>query len=739
MTDESYDWRKQAAMAATDSPSAEDVERSFMDLAYSYISQKAGPLLRDPYRLGFEVVYTNSDNDRMAGMFAFRIGRQLLSVPCFFMNGSVKGTELLYQHNRKLFCPLTDDWTRHLVSKFQSEHEGVGQSQQMTAKIHPGMRLERLAQPNFTKRANDETKVLWEQFFEEMEKHASQEDTGSPEPLLQEFLRTTEGAMVKLAAAVEASFDVATAVAYLPEETWDVEPEVVKSANDAQPDLVVYYDGFSGIKSASGHEGFKRGWYVLDTRPETDLNIVMCKAESEVTEVNEPGFHDIVCADGSLRRVFMGKKVSDNRIGNVKSVRESYERGNILVFTDDNTVYRPHGPVFGTPAEDMGLPNTDRLLKSEPSKGGCAVYDSSTGELSCPIHITKIEKRSDGVTAITYCRDYQKELIGYYNPDSSNVVLPDNCYCGEDMLLSSCCKFIDVKMEPCSYSDGHREVTSKHRPGTMENYWAFLANNGVESVSLSAKDDDMDGNKYTIQAGDIKCDTIDGPQTVIKLAHAFSISADDASALVDTVDKDGRVDFFVFLDNGMTKQATQVRIVDQPDFREEYDQDLNVRRESPQSFVLRSETTQPVPPARRLGDGYDPNPPAGSLVSKEAKKLGITDEDILSGNPEALAQFAQQNGTRNMVDHGVVGLLINTYDASSMVSKYIPKLEEGLDHFGRLIFLFHWKPSDFEKLYGTDDMSSIESNLVSQFHSYGDILLELIKRNEDIDGSAQMD
>lgn len=808
MLDESYDWRKAAAMASNDSPSAEEVEQAFMDLAYNYISQKAGPLLEDPFRLGFEVVYTNDDNTRMAGMFAFRVGKSLLSVPCFFMDGAVKGTELLYQHKRKLFCPLTDDWTRHLVSRNRTENEGRGQNKEMTNKIHPGMRLERLAQPQFMKRASfafefleqamqespddvrgwlqakaenepdyaldvakalqvlDEEEALspqavgavpepsmslpptmkrasaenshlWKEAFDAIDSHATAPDTGSPEPVLADFLRSTEGAMTKLAAAIESSFDVATLIAHLPDESWDVEPDLVKSASDNEPDLIVYYDNFEGIKSASGHEGFRRGFYVLDTRPETDLNVVMCKAESEVTEVNDPGFHDIVCADGKLRRVFLGKQKKDDRYPSPYSHKET-ERNNVLIFADDNSRCVPHGPIFGTPADDCIDGTKD--LPELPDKGGYSIFNCNTGELSCPIHVTKTTKRSDGVTLITYKKDHSSEEdIAYYNPDATTITLPEDCGCGEGVVLGPCCKFIKTDMKACSYDkDRHEATTSKYKPGTMEHYWGFLADNGVQQVSLESNEESFDGNKYTIQAGDIKCDTIDGPQTVVKLAHAFNIAADDASELLDAANASGSVEFLVFLDQGLTKVATQVRIVDSPDYREEYDQDLNIRTDSPQNFTLRSETTQPTPPARRLGDAYNPNPPENALASKEAVKAGLTDEDILNGNPDELAQFAQQSGTRNMVDHGVVGMLINTYDASVMVAKYIPRLEEGLDHFGRLIFLFHWKPADFEKLYGSDDMSNIESNLISQFISFGDILLELIKRNDDIDGSAQM-
>jgi hypothetical protein len=63
-------------------------------------------------------------------------------------------------------------------------------------------------------------------------------------------------------------------------------------------------------------------------------------------------------------------------------------------------------------------------------------------------------------------------------------------------------------------------------------------------------------------------------------------------------------------------------------------------------------------------------------------------------------------------------------------------LEKGLDHFGRILFLLYWKPADFEKLYGSDDMPVLENKLKSQFKSMGDLVLDLIKKNEKVKGTV---
>ncbi len=63
------DWKKLAATTFAD----QDVEKAFLDQAYVFIQNKATPLMRAPYKLGFEIVFKNDSNTKMVGIFVFRI------------------------------------------------------------------------------------------------------------------------------------------------------------------------------------------------------------------------------------------------------------------------------------------------------------------------------------------------------------------------------------------------------------------------------------------------------------------------------------------------------------------------------------------------------------------------------------------------------------------------------------------------------------------------------------------
>jgi len=90
-------------------------ERSFADLAYAHLKEKAPKLL--DFMVGFQVLDKNDDETRAAGIFGFEVGKQWFYAPNFFMNGELKGTELLYIKEQDAFVPLQENWVNYLISR----------------------------------------------------------------------------------------------------------------------------------------------------------------------------------------------------------------------------------------------------------------------------------------------------------------------------------------------------------------------------------------------------------------------------------------------------------------------------------------------------------------------------------------------------------------------------------------------------------------------------------------------
>ena len=90
-------------------------ERSFADLAYAHLKDKAPKLL--DFLVGFQVMDKNDDETKAAGVFGFQVGKQWFYAPVFFLNGELKGHDLLYIKEQDAFVPLQENWVNYLISR----------------------------------------------------------------------------------------------------------------------------------------------------------------------------------------------------------------------------------------------------------------------------------------------------------------------------------------------------------------------------------------------------------------------------------------------------------------------------------------------------------------------------------------------------------------------------------------------------------------------------------------------
>ena len=92
-----------------------EFEQAFSSLAYAYLRDKAPRLL--DHMVGFQLVDRNEDNTKAMGIFGFQVDRQWLYAPVFFLNGDLKGHELLYMKNNDSFIPMKENWINYVMSR----------------------------------------------------------------------------------------------------------------------------------------------------------------------------------------------------------------------------------------------------------------------------------------------------------------------------------------------------------------------------------------------------------------------------------------------------------------------------------------------------------------------------------------------------------------------------------------------------------------------------------------------
>jgi hypothetical protein len=138
-------------------------------------------------------------------------------------------------------------------------------------------------------------------------------------------------------------------------------------------------------------------------------------------------------------------------------------------------------------------------------------------------------------------------------------------------------------------------------------------------------------------------------------------------------------------------------------------------------------------PAGNYLDAHDPGQGRNSRYHDDPDH--IPDEMILKMvHPmQEMSQLGQRLGLDTLMDHGAVASMVKVYDVKPYMREYISKLENSLDHLGRLVFMLYWKPKDFSELFGQDDIPQIENKLTGVFSSYGDLILELLQSSGEKD------
>lgn len=111
---------------------------AFSDLAHASIAEKCPGLME--YLVGFQLIDKNDEDTHAIGVFGFKVGNQWFYAPVFFLNGTLKGMELLYVKGQDLFVPLQDNWVNYLLSK---QPRKLGQTEQV-----PEQKLN-ITQPDF--------------------------------------------------------------------------------------------------------------------------------------------------------------------------------------------------------------------------------------------------------------------------------------------------------------------------------------------------------------------------------------------------------------------------------------------------------------------------------------------------------------------------------------------------------------------------------------------------------------
>lgn len=92
-----------------------EFEKTFADLAHARLRDRAPGLL--DYLVGFQLLDKSDDDTHAVGVWGFKVGTEWMYAPTFFLNGQLKGDDLLYIKSQDAFVPLKENWINYLLNR----------------------------------------------------------------------------------------------------------------------------------------------------------------------------------------------------------------------------------------------------------------------------------------------------------------------------------------------------------------------------------------------------------------------------------------------------------------------------------------------------------------------------------------------------------------------------------------------------------------------------------------------
>lgn len=531
-------------------------------------------------------------------------------------------------------------------------------------------------------------------------------------------------------------------------------PKLEKKAAAEVPALALVYDQDCMSKEAAvSKEYFRDGFFIQDTRPEETLSVIYEDSPSAVSAPTEAGEYAILTNSGKLEKGWfvgrayngkLGEDAGENTSGSPCCVECS------TAYIDDNPfAAKPSVPVYVVIKDKkvdyrkglMGVLSKEAQqcdILNDTVREGKAYFMLTEGGsvLVGPIVIKKI-KEVDGVK---HCEAFYNGEFHPSFPDKSVwihnndirplTVNPDAETNLSTMVIGKDTKFIEVEMQ-CAYTDkslsealrsnngmGVQPVSAGIDAGSTESVDKFIFNRwGIPKVKINKVifEGEDTTPAFAIEAFG-KSARMNKTCMMVKLARDLNIAAPKVYDIMEKVASNGSHEFYI---EGLNKVAAQLHLAEQPQFDEKFDTEFGVPIEPTKVYHLKTQGIQLFEPPSSIGDAMNPT-----------TSTGLPNLTVTTTAPEDLRALADAYSLPHVFDHAAVGTLADTFNAMSLMSKYIPAIEDAVDALGRIKFLFYWMPEDFEKAYGQDDLINLEAQIDTEFSALGSLLMKLLKKSE---------
>ncbi len=693
------------------------LEELFGRLAHQYLHDKAPALI--PFEQGFQVVEANEEGTKALGVTGFKVhGMQLFS-PMFYINGEIKGHELLRLVDQDIWIPLKEPWLNELFRRkpmlLGEAESNVGRTQslpdlsdivEMPMKhashipqwLRPILRdithhkpiaksasflIHTINPVNHIKRAS---------YGGLLSLHAMISDY----PLIKSaFDILHPGGSAALAAEVSRriAFRKSAARRMLPYSI-----PLTKYANTVR--FISYSVSISGTTIPSNLSDeeketlLHKGYLVQDDRRDDEVTVLINNDEhiDNLQNPSDTGFYDVMVSPNKIKKmlVLRSPDLKESQavvIDTGSSTSKIMDRNDVWV-----TKEYPHADYI-------------RFVKGLPAKlsssGDGAVFLLRAGD-ECHGPFTF---RDDGI--VEYCDCCC--CVGYpMAPRKGNNInekkrkhLPSVHYTRtpegsafrwkEDSHVASIpadMRFLQVKPD-----EDLVEVTDMTAyllyPAAKRNAVKESTYKGCEPLKLAVGSNEciINGKSNSLMGG-LKSLIVD-----------YGFREKDAAALIKSAER-------------VPMHAMKV-------------------------YIKRAELyTPPIPEV--------PDAPAGMLTSRvpaghSGTEFSTTNSADIGTDPPVnidsyasedamAAERAIQSGQKEIFDVSTLKSLYTSSDTDSLIDEHVMELVKAMTEAGDLLFQFYWKGDQFKDIYGPKSLPELEGNLKKLFEILGDVVL-FLKRN----------
>lgn len=750
-------------------------EQAFSNLAHAYLQDKAPGLL--DHEVGFQLLDRNNENTKAVGVFAFKLGTMWLYAPMFFLNGDLKGHELLYLKNQDMFVPLKENWINYLINRKPGIlGHGVDRS------------LSRLGQrqPDFTQLSRSPSKF------------------GSANPTLKEMITEAMPAFAKAATLnttaafqeISVSLDLGTFLKSARLETLDF---LVKACQRA-PQLASAIEQFHGlniikeaIDAAKIRENAPKIASIVSEAPEKpkalkglkivtmDVTIQTMLPPGHTEEDQEKLLNDGILIDDQRDRdnvaipyhIQVDKKLfnpTQSGLYDILVKPGDIERCYVAAYpmgaskrTDFITVVRVDGKPdwINTRADQVFA--LARIEGEEFDKWFDALPEANSVSKSGR-HMA-ICKRGDATVPFRVIREYGESE---YGTTSYEAHLEDHSKFPPKGHISPCCY-----TDPLNYDkwrDGVRIHLNGKKGGSLRSSMGdIFVPEGYKLLKVSKGEDDAESAD---DQGACGCGESDPPALMPGNLIDAQLCLMSKTASLEVTHNGTEVEI-----NGekkLSEKQALVNLLVEHHLREDAAREILTRAASSRKFscrlklaadpyggpmMINGAPSAPTMPSPVMGGefvmgtnvptqlGIDQGVPVPDMLALNTDRSvynpnPMYDKGVLgSGTDQELQRVldAAQSGQKEVFDTAMIGSMLRAVRDDSLVDRYMGDLTKGLDKLGRILFMFYWHGDRFADRYGKSDMPELEDSLRNAFEMLGDVILFLKQKTIDPnpDNSAQ--